>query len=93
MIYDIEGYHIILYLIMDIFWIAVLLKNSKITEETHQCCYVKLLNEMTTVRPQKALGAETTTNTIVDQYSKELNAEDSAWMSLASGQANILKSN
>lgn len=49
---------------------ALLLQNSTITEKDYHRQYVKLLDNISTVKPQPALGTETIPNTIVGKASQ-----------------------
>lgn len=71
MIPEMDDYHVVLYLTIEIPWIAVLLWNSTIAKEIHYQRYAEALNWIAALKPQQALGAETTRSTIVGAASQE----------------------
>lgn len=71
MVSGMDAYHIVLYLTMEIFRIAVLLQNSTITVEAHHR-HTEELEQFTAVRSQQVLSPETTTNIIAGKFSQFL---------------------
>ena len=87
-----DAYNIVLYLAMELRRISAMLRVSTIAEEAGLRRYADLMNQIADAEPQPAGGARTTNLPDEAYVSQEPNAGASDRLSLASGHADLLKS-